>query len=540
MKIKSPLDKNTLLFIVFFLFPFFILGFLGFFLISELKIYLKEVIQFGFFTFILFSISQLINNIKIQTFFYRISLVLLSFLVFIKLAFYYNFDVQLSASAYYLFFETNTNESSEFLNFYITVPLVILFLVLFFINFFFIFSSKIKFRYSFSIGKRILLLMISSVFFLLIYWKFSNENLLYKTFSSYNEYKEFKELIKNDLAQEKSKFIIDVTSKESEQIYVIIIGESTSKTHMQIYGYARKTTPNLFKIKDSLLVFTDVITPHTHTISALDKILTLKSLKEPNKKENVSVVQLANQAGFYTYWISNQRPIGMNESIPSLIGKAAKTTIFTNSKDYINDVYDIKILPELENALQDKKHIKKVIFIHLMGTHSGYKNRYPKTYNIFKGTKNIKTTNTSNLAIRRINQYDNANLYNDFIVSEIIRQVQAENTNSCVLYFSDHGDEVYDSLDFCGHNEWRGTKSMHEIPFIVWLSKKYKFENPNTKNWKKYTNRRILLDDFIHSFAELSNIKFSELDSTKSVFDTNFKPKKRILTKGKDYDKTNK
>lgn len=540
MKIKSPLDKNSLIFIAFLFFPFFILVFFGFFLISELKVYLKEVIQFGFFTFILFSIPQLTNNIKIKTFFYRFSLILLSFLVFIKLAFYYNFDAQLSASAFYLFFETNTNESSEFLKFYITTPLIILFLILFFVTFFFIFNSKIKFRYSFSVGKRILLLMISGAFFALIYWKFSNENILYKAYSSYYEYKKFKELIKNDLAQEKSKFITDVTSKKSEQTYVIIIGESTSKTHMQIYGYARKTTPNLFKIKDSLLVFTDVITPHTHTISALDKILTLKSLTNPNKKENASVVQLANQAAFYTYWISNQRPIGMNESIPSLIGKAAKNTIFTNSKDYTNDVYDTKILPELKKALQNKKHTKKIIFIHLMGTHSGYKNRYPKEYNIFKGTKNIKTTNTSNLAIRRINQYDNANLFNDFIVSEIIKQVQAENTNSYVLYFSDHGDEVYDSLDFCGHNEWRGTKSMHEIPFIVWLSKKYKYENPNTKNWKKYTHRRILLDDFIHSFAELSNIKFSELDSTKSVFDTNFKPKKRILTNGKDYDKPKK
>ncbi len=539
MKEKFCLNKNALLFIAFYFFPFFVLAILGVFLISELKVYLKEIVQFGFFTTILFCISQLTNNIKIKTFFYRFSFVLLSFLVFIKLAFYYNFDAQLSASAFYLLFETNTNESSEFLNFYINTPLLILFLILSFAAILFVLNAKIKFLKYHSVAKRFAFFVFAILLSSLIYWKLSNENVLFKTVASYNEYITFKELFKNDLAQERSKFMGDAISSKIEQTYVVIIGESTSKTHMQIYGYARNTTPKLSKIKDSLLVFTDVITPHTHTITALDKILTLKDLKNPDKKDNTSLVQLANQAGFYTYWISNQRPVGMYESIPSLIGKAAQNTIFTNSKDYTNYVYDAKILPELEKALSSL-HKKKIIFIHLMGTHSGYKKRYPKEFNVFTDSKNIKTTNNSSVAISRINQYDNANLYNDYIVSEIIKRVKNKNTNSYVLYFSDHGDEVYDTLDFCGHNEWRGTKSMHEVPFILWLSEKYKRENPNVKNWKNYTNRSYLLDDFAHSFAELSAIKFSELDTVKSIFNTNFKPKKRILANGKNYDEKKK
>ncbi len=539
MKKKFSLDKYELLFIAFYLFPFFVLTILGVFLISELKIYLKEVIQFGFFTAILFSISQLMNNVKIKTFFYRFTFVLLSFLVFIKLAFYYNFDAQLSASAFYLLFETNANESSEFLNFYINTQLIILFLVLSIAIILFVLNSKINFLYHYSVVKRFSFFVLTIFLSSLIFWKFSNENIILKTINSYKEYKEFKIIFENDLAKIKSDFILKASSKDNEQTYVVIIGESTSKTHMQIYGYARKTTPNLFKMKDSLYVFNDVITPHTHTITALDKILTLKTLKNPKKKDNASIIQLSNNAEFYTFWISNQRPVGINESVPSLIGKAANETIFTNTKDYGNIVYDNKILPKLEKAL-NSSYKKKIIFVHLMGTHSSYKNRYPKEFNIFTDSKNIKTTNNSSIAINRINQYDNANLYNDYIVSEIIKKVKSKNTNSYVLYFSDHGDEVYDTLDFCGHNEWRGTKSMHEVPFILWLSEKYRRENTNVKNWKNYTNRKYLLDDFVHSFAELSAIKFSELDSTKSIFSTNFKPKKRILANGKNYDETKK
>ncbi len=539
MKKKFRLDKNVLLFITFYLFPFFVLAILGVFLISELKIYLKEIVQFGFFTAILFCISQLINNTKIKSFFYSFSFILLSFLVFIKLAFYYNFDAQLSASAFYLLFETNANESSEFLNFYINTPLIILFLILSFAIILFVLNSKINFLKNHSVAKKITFFVFSIFLSSLIFWKLSDENILLNTINSYKEYRKFKKIFENDLAKEKTDFIIRASSKKNEQTYVVIIGESTSKTHMHIYGYDRKTTPNLDKIKDSLFIFTDVITPHTHTITALNKILTLKNLTNPDKKDNASLIQLANNARFYTFWISNQRPVGMNESIPSLIGKAANETIFTNTKDYGNIVYDNKILPELKKAL-NSPYKKKIIFIHLMGTHSSYKNRYPKEFNIFTDSKNIKTTNNSSIAINRINQYDNANLYNDYIIYEIIKQVKSKNTNSYVLYFSDHGDEVYDTLDFCGHNEWRGTKSMHEVPFILWLSKKYKRENTNVKNWKNYTNRKYLLDDFIHSFAELSTIKFSELDSTKSIFNTNFKPKKRILANGKNYDETKK
>ncbi len=539
MKKKFRLDKNVLLFTAFYLFPFFVLAILGIFLISELKVYLKEVVQFGFFTAILFSISQLINHKKVKSVFYRFSMVLLSVLVFIKLAFYYNFNAQLSASAFYLLFETNGKETSEFLDFYINAQLIILLLVLSFMAILFVIKTKINFLYSFSVGKKTGFLIFATFLSSLIFWKLSDENILLKTVSSYNEYKAFKKIFEDDLAKEKSDFITNASAKNSNQTYVVIIGESTSKTHMHIYGYGRKTTPNLDKIKDSLLVFTNVITPHTHTITALNKILTLKSLANPDKKDNASLVQLANNAGFYTFWISNQRPVGMYESIPSLIGKAANETIFTNTKDYGNIVHDSRIFPKLKKALNDS-HKKKIIFIHLMGTHSGYKNRYPKEFNVFTDSKNIKTVNNSSLAINRINQYDNANLYNDYIVSEIIKRVKNKNTNSYVLYFSDHGDEVYDTLDFCGHNEWRGTKSMHEVPFILWLSKKYKLENTNTKGWKNYTNRSYLLDDFIHSFAELSSIKFSELDTVKSIFNTNFKPKKRILANGRNYDEKKK
>ncbi|MEJ6791612.1 MAG: sulfatase-like hydrolase/transferase, partial [Lacinutrix sp.] len=136
-----------------------------------------------------------------------------------------------------------------------------------------------------------------------------------------------------------------------------------------------------------------------------------------------------------------------------------------------------------------------------------------------------------------INEYDNAIRYNDFVVREIIEKVKSKNENSYVLYFSDHGDEVFDTIDFVGHNEYHGTKPMYEVPFVVWFSKKYKQTNPELFNIENIHQRPYLLEDFIHSFSNISNITFDKYETEKSIFSNKFSIKKRLIKKGEDYDK---
>jgi len=54
--------------------------------------------------------------------------------------------------------------------------------------------------------------------------------------------------------------------QQNEGVYVLILGESTARSHMGLYGYERQTTPRLNSISNSLWTFNDVISPNTHTI----------------------------------------------------------------------------------------------------------------------------------------------------------------------------------------------------------------------------------------------------------------------------------
>lgn len=100
-----------------------------------------------------------------------------------------------------------------------------------------------------------------------------------------------------------------------------------------------------------------------------------------------------------------------------------------------------------------------------MGTHHHYENRYPDAFNIFKDEPQTKFKSRDNF--EKINHYDNAVSYNDYIVSEVISKVNRTNLKSFVLYFSDHGEEVFDDIDMSGHNEDVYSKNMYDVPFVL-------------------------------------------------------------------------
>lgn len=510
--------------------------------------YLKEIFAFGLLTSIFLSIILLVTNLKKQKVVTIISYVVLSILAILKLSFYINYGVKISASAFYVIFETNATEASDFLLQYINLKIIGIIVIILIPLLCIIFLKKYKkpsfldnnleIKNEFIEGKLFKLLcivfIIGAVTF--IHWKLKEENLIINIYYAYSDYKVTKANLKKSLAQKHSNYIKNVESKEGPQTYIVVIGESTSSWHMELYGYNRETNPLLSKLKNEIIVFNEVISPHVHTIVSLDKVLTQSNYKQPYKKENTSIIQLANVAGFSTYWISNQRPVGLHESVSTLIGSAADYTYFLNTQNGHDIIHDEVVLPTLNNVL-NKKDKKKIIFIHLIGTHGAYNKRYPKSFNYFKSTTDIKRKDLDKSKLKYINEYDNAIRYNDSIVYSIIQSVKSKNENSYVIYFSDHGDEVYDTMDLMGHNEYHGTKPMYEIPFILWTSKKYKEGNSKLKDFKNYTNRKYVLEDFMHSFSDLSTIKFKEYDSTKSIFNRAFKDRVRWIKNGVDYDK---
>jgi heptose-I-phosphate ethanolaminephosphotransferase len=314
----------------------------------------------------------------------------------------------------------------------------------------------------------------------------------------------------------------DVPEKE---IYFLILGESTTSTKMQVYGYTRENTPRLKELNDSneIHIFRDVVSSDPPgTMANLKKVLTLANTeRETSELLGINIINIMKAAGFKTYWVSNQLILGNHDTTTTVFAKQAARTSFTNTTNSIS--YDKKVLPIIKDYLNEDVD-KKFIVIHLIGTHMKYRNRFPSEFEKFVSDEGINKRDFHNKKkIKYINDYDNAIYYHDYILGEIFNIIK-ENTNSSKgIYLSDHGEEVYDLKNLHGHPFTVNTINMYKIPFFIWGIDQADAEN--------YLKRKYVSDDTIHTMFDLFKINFKDSDISKSIINPNFIEKKRMMGK---------
>ncbi|MFA7073806.1 MAG: phosphoethanolamine transferase, partial [Endomicrobiaceae bacterium] len=338
-------------------------------------------------------------------------------------------------------------------------------------------------------------------------------NVLLKEYRSFNEEKNIFKKIRDERIIQKFQNIqpIFLDNKKSET-YVIVIGESVDRKHLGIYNYYRQTTPFLSKT-NNIYTFDNIVSPNAQTLDSLTKALTFYDDINFFQSKR-SIINFFNDAGFKTFWISNQNFSGWGKAcLISLMAQDALKYVFINrfSWESLKAPYDEKLLPYFKKAINDP-YKKKIIFIHLMGSHDPYADRYPEKFNVFKKNNNWRA--------QTVSEYDNSILYTDYVLKQIIGLLSERKEFSYMLYFSDHGEDVYeDQKSTFAHADFIGTRHMYEIPFILWLSDSYKKNRPGmVKDIEKFKNRPYNIQHLTNTITELSNLGSPDIDKTKSLF----------------------
>ena len=193
--------------------------------------------------------------------------------------------------------------------------------------------------------------------------------------------------------------------------------------------------------------------------------------------------------------------------------------------------FDEEVIASLDH-MKNKKTEKNMYIIHLMGSHASYGNRYPKNYQIFNDS-------LFGGRQRTISRYDNSVLYNDYVMSEIFQRFA--NSDSIVIYISDHGEELYENGDFLGHSDDRISRFMVEIPMLVFCSKTFIKKHSNIyKQLVRNQKTPYMTDDLIHTILDIAGINTSSYDKTRSFISKDFNPKRIRMVggiHGKDYDR---
>ncbi|MBD1551350.1 phosphoethanolamine transferase CptA [Pseudomonas typographi] len=310
---------------------------------------------------------------------------------------------------------------------------------------------------------------------------------------------------------------------------VLVIGESTNRGHMSLYGYPRNTTPNLDQMRDQLSVFNNVVSPRPYTIESLQQVLTFADEQHPDLfLTTPTIVDVMKQAGYKTWWITNQQTLTKRNTMLTTFSQQADEQIYLNNNRNQNAAqYDGDVLKPFDKVLADSAP-RKLIVIHLLGTHVNYNYRYPQEFAKFSG-RDGTPPGLSDEQLATYNSYDNAVLYNDFVVSSIIKQFAATDPNGFLLYLSDHGEDVYDSgaHNNLGRNEGRPTAPMYTIPFMAWASPKWRATHP--WNFTAALDRPYSSSSLIHTWADMAGLAFDEHDASKSLVSSAFVPRTRWI-----------
>lgn len=242
--------------------------------------------------------------------------------------------------------------------------------------------------------------------------------------------------------------------------YVLVIGESERKANMSIYGYGRETTPALEAQRKNLLLFTQAISGAPVTITAVPLALTADTPEDHNiSNYSDNIINVANQAGFTTYWFSRQGSGGAHNNVITAIASGA------HHSQWVNSGYDDALLPLFRRALQQPG--KKLIVLHFYGSHENACDRYPINATVFTGGNSADDC------------YDNSVRFTDSLMNQLFSELQG--SRSSLLYFSDHAlmREPGKAVVY-HHAGTRPPREALQVPMFLWFSPQLKAQNTTT------------------------------------------------------------
>ena len=303
----------------------------------------------------------------------------------------------------------------------------------------------------------------------------------------------------------------------ARETYVILIGESANSHHFHCYGYERETTPFTEKIA-GLRRFAGVRSQFAQTLPSLEKTITFATVKEPDLLyKKGSLIDYFHEAGFKVWWYSNQGALD-DTAITAMTTHAdvSKCFNFADMKRFEAAGFDANMLGDYEKALDDPAP-KKAVFLHLLGSHSAYVNRYPSEFRHFEDAPPKK----GHLSVDKqamINSYDDSIRYTDFVISEAIRLLSAREGVKGLVYFSDHGEDVYDTNEdkSLGHGAI-ANEPMISVPFYVWISDELDRLRPDLRRAAAKSDYK--LEDAIHTVIDVASLENDDFDASKSIFE---------------------
>ena len=343
---------------------------------------------------------------------------------------------------------------------------------------------------------------------------------------------------------------------------VLIIGESYNKHHSQLYGYYMPTTPRQVARERTgqLLKFTDVVTPYNLTSFVFKHMFSTYVIGQEGSWSDYPLFpKVFKEAGYEVTFLTNQFVTKAGEAVFDFSGGfflndptlSAAMFDHRNEKTHIWDDGLLKDWDELSRPTPLPLPVREgsdysspsLVIFHLLGQHMNYYSRYPKKQTHFTAEDYQK--HRPKMLPHRKRQlvwYDNAVLYNDSIVDQIVRRFEQQ--DAVVIYVPDHGEEIFEPGRYVicrSHSDdidYPLAYYEYEVPFWVWCSKKYIAARPELFRQIRDARKRPLMTDALpHMLMYLAGIHSKDYHPEFNILSPEYNEKRPRLMKDRvDYD----
>ncbi|MBR2072451.1 MAG: lipid A phosphoethanolamine transferase [Alistipes sp.] len=304
------------------------------------------------------------------------------------------------------------------------------------------------------------------------------------------------------------------TEPAEREVYVMVIGEAARAASWQLYGYERETTPLLSARKD-IVLFEGITTQSNTTHKSVPMILSSVATSEHEELfRRKGMPALFNEAGFKTYFISNQAPQG---AMIDFLAEDASVVEYLPALSY-----DGALVERLQRILKEDRSERLLIILHMYGSHFSYHQRYPREWARFTPDDDVAISRRNVELIR--NAYDNSTLYTDYVLNEIISTLEAEQACTAMYYCSDHGEDLFDGKDgrFL-HSSPTTTYYQLHVASLAWFSPRYNELFPQKVTAaRSNAEATATTHSAFHTIADMASIRSKYVKESVSLVNENF------------------
>lgn len=286
------------------------------------------------------------------------------------------------------------------------------------------------------------------------------------------------------------KTALDTRNVETDQhheLIIMVVGETARFDRFSLNGYQRPTNPRLSK--EAVVSFKSVTSCGTSTgvsVPCMFSMLSRKQYDEETALHTENALDVLSREGVKVLWRDNNSDSkGVALRVPNEDFKSPAHNPVCDD----NECRDIGMLSGLDKFVAENKDHDILIVLHQMGNHGPeYYRRYPDQFKQF--TPICKTGRLSECSQQEIdNSYDNAILYTDYFLSEVIQFLKKYDNKreTAMLYVSDHGESLGEHGIYLHAAPYMiAPQEQTHVPAILWLGQHFDYQLPQVKSYENY------------------------------------------------------